>query len=182
MAGPTLEAPRNRAWPVGWSNQEQRRLARMGALAAAAWFLAMVGSVLVADVNRFLGMIVFGAGLALPSLILGCTLLAVELSRPAPRSAPKLVVRYDEARIVLRGAEQRAKLLVRARDPRSLEDLAVLRRLIARVYAQQALLQASRGDGHRFRSAVRELREELLASARTVMISAPPRRTVPLQR
>ena len=148
----------------------------MGPLAAAVWFLAMVGSMLVADVDRFLGMIVFGAGLALASLMLGSTLLAVELSRPAPRPTPKLVARYDDARIVLRGAEQRAAILVRARDARSTADLDVLRRLIARVYAQQALLQASMGDGHRFRSAVRELREELLASARTVMMSGPSRR------
>jgi hypothetical protein len=120
-------------------------------------------------------MIVFGAGLALPSLILGSTLLAVELSRPAPRPTPKLVARYDEARIVLRGAERRAAVLVLGRDARSRADLAVLRRLIARVYAQQALLQASMGDRTRFRTAVRELREELLASARTVMMSGPPR-------
>ena len=162
--------------PVLWSNRERRWLAQMGALAAAVWLFAMVGSMRVADVDRFLAMIVFGAGLALPSLILGSTLLAVELSRPAPRPSPKLVARYDEARIVLRGAEQRAAILLRARDARSTADLAVLRRLIARVYAQQALLQASMGDRHRFKSAVRELREELLASARTVMISGPTRR------
>ena len=148
----------------------------MGAVAAVVWFLAMVGSMLVADVNRFLAMIVFGAGLALSSLTLGATLLAVELSRPPPRPTPKLVARYDEARIVLRGAEQRAALLVRARGTRSTEDLDVLRRLIARVVAQQALLHASMGDRNRFRSAVRDLREELLASARTVLISGSPRR------
>jgi len=167
--------------PVGWSKRERRLLARMGALAAAVWFVAMAVSVAVADANRFLGMIVFGAGLALPSLILGSTLLAVELSRPLPRPTPKLVARYDEARIVLRGAERRAATLVRARDARSTDDLAVLRRLIARVYAQQALLQASMGDRTRFRTAVRDLREELLTSARTVMISGSPRRA-PLQR
>jgi len=161
--------------PVGWSKRERRFLARMGAFAAAVWFVAMAVSVLVADVNRFLGIIVFGAGLALPSLILGSTLLAVELSRPAPRPTPKLAARYDEARIVLRGAEQRAAILVRGRDARSRADLAVLRRLIAQVYAQQALLEASMGDRDRFRTAVRELREELLASARTVMISDLPR-------
>ena len=162
--------------PVGWSKRERRWLARMGALAAAVWFFSMAVSVLVADVDRFLAMIVFGAGLALPSLLLGSTLLAMELSRPPPRPTPKLVARYDEARIVLRGAEQRAAILVRGRDARSSADLDVLRRLMARVYAQQALLQASTGDAHRFRSAVRELREELLASARTVMVSGPPRR------
>jgi hypothetical protein len=153
----------------------------MGGLAAAVWFFAMVGSVLVADVNRFLAMIVFGAGLALASLLLGSALLHVELARPEPRPTPRLVARYDEARIVLRGAEQRAAILVRARDGRSREELDVLRRLVARVYAQQALLQASMGDRNRFRTAVRELREELLASARTVMISSSLRRA-PLQR
>jgi hypothetical protein len=150
----------------------------MGALAATVWFLAMVGSVLVADVNRFLAMIVFGGGLALPSLILGWALLGVELERPAPRPTPKLLANYDEARIVLRGAEQRAAIL--GRDARSSRDLDVLRRLIARVHAQQALLQASMGDRNRFRAAVRELREELLSNARTVMISGSARR--PLQR
>ena len=159
--------------PVGWSKRERRWLARMGVLAAAVWFVAMVLSVLVADVNRFLAMIVFGGGVALPSLILGSALLTVELARPEPRPTPKLVARYDEARIVLRGAEQRAAILVR--DTRSREDLDVLRRLIARVYAQQALLQASMGDRNRFRTAVRDLREELLTSARTVMISDSPR-------
>jgi len=167
--------------PVGWSKRERRWLARMGAFAAGVWLFAMAGSVLVADVNRFLAMIVFGAGLALPSLLVGSTLLALELSRPAPRPTPKLVARYDEARIVLRGAEQRAAILVRGRDARSSEDLQILRRLIASVYAQQALLQASTGDHNRFRTAVRELREELLASARTVMISDSSRRS-PLQR
>src|SRR5436190_6523154 len=145
--------------PVGWSKRDRRLLTRTGTVAAVVWFFAMAGSMLVADVNRFLGMIVFGAGLALPSLMLGATLLAMELSRPAPRLTPKLVARYDEARIVLRGAEQRAAILVRARDARSSADLVVLRRLIARVYAQQALLQSSMGDRDRFRTAVRELRE-----------------------
>ena len=154
----------------------------MGTVAAAVWSLAMVGSVWVAHVDRFLAMIVFGAGLALPSLVLGSALLSVELARSQPRPAPKLVARYDEARIVLRGAEQRAAILVRARDARSRDELDVLRRGIARVHAQQALLQASQGDRNRFRSVVRDLREELLANARTVMISGPPRRAAPLQR
>jgi hypothetical protein len=127
--------------------------------------------VLVADANRFLAMMVFGAGLALASLLLGSALLSVELARPAKRPAPQLVARYDEARIVLRGAEQRVAILTRARDTRSQEELDVLRRLVARVYAQRALLQASMGDRNRFGTAVRELREELLTSARTVMIS-----------
>ena len=153
----------------------------MGTLAATVWSLAMVGSVWVAEIDRFLAMIVFGAGLALPSLLLGSALLSGELARREARRTPKLVARYDEARIVLRGAEQRVAILVRARDARSRGELDVLRRLVARVYAQRALLQASQGDRNRFRSAVRDLREELLASARTVMISGPPRKPV-LQR
>jgi hypothetical protein len=157
--------------PVGWSKRERRFLARMGGLAAAVWFLAMMGSVLVADANRFLAMIVFGAGLALASLLLGSALLSVELARPEPRPTPRLVTRYDEARIVLRGAERRVAILTRARDTRAQEELDLLRRLVARVYAQQALLQASMGDRNRLRTAVRELREELLTSARTVMIA-----------
>ena len=142
----------------------------------------MVGSVWVADVDPFLAMIVFGAGLALPSLLLGAALLSVELSRREPHPTPNLVARYDEARIVLRGAEQRAAILVRARDARSRDELDALRRRIAHVCAQRALLQASIGDPNRFRTAVRDLREELLASACTVMISGPPRRVAPLQR
>jgi hypothetical protein len=143
----------------------------MGSVAALVWSLAMVGSVWVAPVDRYLAMIVFGAGLALPSLLLGSALLAVELSRPQPRPAPKLVARYDEARIVLKGAERRAAILAGTRDARARGELDVLRRGIARVYAQQALLQASQGDRNRFRSAVRDLRDELLANARTVVIS-----------
>ena len=156
-------------------------MTRMGILAAAVWSLAMVGSVWVAAVDRFLAMIVFGAGLALPSLLLGSALLSVELARSQPRPTPKLVARYDEARIVLRGAEQRAAILVRARDARSRDELDLLRRGIARVCAQRALLQASQGDRHRFRSVVRDLREELLANARTVMISGSSRRPAPPQ-
>jgi hypothetical protein len=154
----------------------------MGGFAVAVWFVAMVGAVLVADVDRYLAMIVFGAGLTLASLVLGSALVTVVLSPPEPRPTPKLVARYDEARVVLRGAEERAAILARARDPAAREELEVLRRLVARVYAQQALLQASMGDRNCFRSAVRDLREELLASARTVMISGSPRRAARLQR
>ncbi len=172
------------AW-LRWSKRERRWVSRMGALCAALSLLTTIAATCLALVDVFLAMVVLGAGLTVASLLLAATLLYVELSRPEPRARPvggsKLLARHDEARAALRSAEQRASFLVRASDPRSREELDVLRRLVARVYAQQALVHASMGDRERFRSAVSELREELLASARTVMIAGPVRRP-PLER
>jgi hypothetical protein len=164
--------------PLSWSQEERRRIARVGLVAAACLSCTIAASMALLSVDVFLAFVVFGAGVAIASFAVALA-LARGLLAPAPpaRPTPRLVARHEAARATLRVAEQRVILLARATDRRSRRELDTLRRLIARVCAQQALVLASSGDVRRLRVVVGELRDELASTARTVLVDAPrPRR------